>query len=150
MCIGFVKKRGFTLIELLIVLSIISIILSYSFMNLSAFNSLKNDIDVNEFDNEVLYFMNKSKIYCRDNNIRGYVQFDLNNENMIFISNSRRIFRINFPENFLVRINENDRKINISSRGLVEDACSIEFKDRKGKMHCITVCVGTFYEDIKY
>ncbi|WP_446899342.1 pilus assembly FimT family protein [Clostridium sp. LBM24168] len=150
MQIGFLKERGFTLIELLIALGMMSIIFSYSLINLGAFGSLKNDIEVNTFDNEILHFINRSRIYCRDNNIRGYIHFDLNNKNMTFNSGTKRVFRINFPKDFILRVNIDDKKINISSRGMVENACSIEFKDRKENMHCITVCVGTFCGYVKY
>ncbi|MCH3964166.1 MAG: type II secretion system GspH family protein [Clostridium sp.] len=147
---AFLKKKGFTLIELLIVLGMMSIILGFSMINLGALGNLKNDIEVNTFDNEILHFINRSRIYCHDHGMRGYISFDLINKNMTFNSGSKRIFRINFPEGFIVTINTDNKKIDISSRGIVEDAGSIEFKDRKENMHCITVCVGTFSEYIKY
>ncbi|MBA5850632.1 type II secretion system protein [Clostridium sp. cel8] len=144
------SKRGFTLIELLLVLSIISIVFSYSFINLSSFGNFKNQIDVDVFENEFLHFTNMTKAYCRDRNIDGYIRFDPNNNIITFNSNVKTIFVIKIPRGFELKLNVDHNRIDISSKGVLEDACSINFIDRKENIHCITICVGTFYEDIKY
>ncbi|WP_406542253.1 type II secretion system protein [Clostridium ljungdahlii] len=72
-----IKKKGFTVIELLLVLSIFSILLSFSLVNLGTFGNLKNKIDVDLTNNNILDFINKSKTYCRDKEEEGgYIYFD--------------------------------------------------------------------------
>lgn len=147
---NILKKSGFTLIEIMIVISIISTIFSFSLIKIGGFSNLKNKIDVDEFDNEIINFIVKSKKYCRNKNSAGYIRFDTNNRDIAYYNNLNRIYKISIPEKFSMNVNTSDNKIHINSRGIVQDACSIQFKDAKGYMHCITVNVGTFYADIKY
>ncbi|AZV56095.1 type II secretion system protein [Clostridium sp. AWRP] len=146
-----IKKRGFTVIELLLVLSIFSILLSFSLVNLGTFSNLKNKIDVDLTNNNILDFINKSKTYCRDEKEEGgYIYFDTKNNEITFNVELGEIFKLKLPEGFVLNRVREDNRIKIDNMGITEDACSIKFKDRKGEMHCITMCVGTAYVDIKY
>lgn len=146
-----IKRRGFTVIELLLVLSIFSILLSFSLVNLSTFNNFKNKIDVDLTNNNILDFINKSKTYCRDKKGEGgYIYFDTRNNEITFNVGLDEIFKLKLPEGFVLNPVRDDNRIKIDNMGITEDACSIKFKDRKGEMHCITMCVGTAYVDIKY
>lgn len=143
-------KKGFTLIELIIVISILSIIFSYSLVSLGAISNLENKIDVDIFDNKLLCFINRSKVYCREKQVGGDIGFNLNRRNITFNNGIQEIFKMDFPENFDIVSSTNRHIITINDRGIVKNACSIKFKDRKGNMHCITICVGSFYAEVKF
>nr|WP_254903552.1 prepilin-type N-terminal cleavage/methylation domain-containing protein [Clostridium tyrobutyricum] len=148
--VKILKKSGFTLIELMIVISIISVIFSFSLIKFNGFNSLKDRIYVDELNNKILSFIVKSKMYCKDRDSSGYIRFDQNNNNIIYYNNLTRVYKMNLPEEFKLSINTEDNKVHINNDGMIQNAFSIKFQDGKGEMHCITVNVGTFYADIKY
>ncbi|MBP2031457.1 prepilin-type N-terminal cleavage/methylation domain-containing protein [Clostridium algifaecis] len=143
-------KKGFTLIELIIVICIMSIIFSYSLINLGSIGSLENKIDVDVFDNELLCFINRAKVYCREKNVSGYIRFDLNRRNITFNNDIEEISKMDLPEKFNIISSTGNNIIMINSSGVLGDSCSIEFKDRNGNRHCITICVGSFYAEVKF
>jgi prepilin-type N-terminal cleavage/methylation domain-containing protein len=146
-----VKRRGFTLLELLLVISVFSVLLSFSLINSGLFSKIVNDIDVDLTNNNIIDFINRSKIYCRDNKREGgYIYFDGSSESITFNMGLDEIFSMKLPEGFILDKVRDDNKIKIDNRGITEDACSIKFKDRRGKIHCLTMCVGTAYVEIKY
>lgn len=146
-----IKTKGFTLLELLLVMSIFSILLSFSLINLGAFSKITNKVEVDLTDNNIINFINKSKAYCRDNRKEGgYIYFDENNKSITFIIGLDEIFKMKLPDGFTLNKVRDDNKIKIDNRGITQDACSIKFKDRKGEIHCLTMCVGTAYVEIKY
>ncbi|WP_294181327.1 MULTISPECIES: type II secretion system protein [Clostridium] len=149
--ISKVKSRGFTLLELTLTISIFYIIFSFSLITLGFYNKITNDIDVDLTENNIVNFINKSKTYCRDSRGEGgYIYFDQSSESMTFNVNLNEIFYMKLPEGFTLNKVRNDNKIEIDSRGITQDACSIKFKDRREEVHCLTMCVGTAYVEIKY
>ncbi|WP_241428169.1 type II secretion system protein [Clostridium sp. DJ247] len=143
------KHKGFTFIELIIVLSILCTIFSMSLVNIGGYSKLQNSIDVDVFSNDVVNFINNSKSYCRDNNIGGYIYFDTNKNSVSFICGLKKIYTLNLPDKFTLNIVRPGNKIKIDNRGITSDACTIRYKDRKGKPHYITMSVGTAYVEIK-
>ncbi|UZQ50891.1 type II secretion system protein [Clostridium kluyveri] len=146
-----IKLKGFTLIELILVIGLFSILLSFTLINMGAFSSMKNRIDVDLTGNRIINFINNSKIYCRDKGKQGgYIYFNVKDGNITFSSGLEEIFKMELPEGFTLNQVSNDNRIKIDNRGITADACSIKFKDRKGEMHCLTMCVGTTYVEFKY
>lgn len=146
-----IKSKGFTLIELILVIGLFSMLLSFTLINMGAFSSMKNRIDVDLTGNRIINFINNSKIYCRDKGKQGgYINFDVKDGNITFSSGLEVIFKMELPEGFTLNQVSDDNRIKIDNRGITADACSIKFKDRKGEMHCLTMCVGTAYVELKY
>lgn len=144
------KKKGFTVIELLIVIGMISILFSCSLVNFGGYNKLQNRIDVDIFSNSLINLINNSKEYCRDKNIGGYLYFDTEKNFVCLNSGTQRVYKLELPDKFTLNIVRPGNKIKIDNRGITEDACTIQYKDREGEMHCITMCVGTAFVEFKY
>lgn len=142
------KSKGFTLIELMLVLTIISILLSYSFINLTGLNTLQNDIEGETFGNVMVNFINNSREYCRDNDIRGYIYLDEDKSELTLNCGLEEIHKMKLPDKFILAIGKKGRKMEINSAGKITDPCTIRFKDRRNN-HRITVSVGTTYVDFK-
>lgn len=146
-----IKIKGFTLVELMLVVGLFSLLLSFSLVNMRAFGSLKNKIDVDVTSNTIINFINNSKLYCRDKSKQGgYIYFNVKDGNMAFYTGLQQIYKMQLPEGFVLNGVNGDNKIKIDSRGITSDACSIKFKDRRGEIHCLTMCVGTAYVECKY
>ncbi len=143
------KSKGFTLIELMLVFTIISILLSYSFVNLGGLNKLQDNIEAETFGNVMVNFINNSREYCRDEKIGGYIYLDKDREALTLNCGLDEIRKLSLPSKFTLNIGRSGKKIKIDNKGMTEDACSIIFKDRKGKIHYVTICVGTAYVDFK-
>jgi prepilin-type N-terminal cleavage/methylation domain-containing protein len=143
------KSKGFTLIELMLVFTIISILLSYSFVNLGGLNKLQNDIEAETFGNVMVNFINSSREYCRDEKTGGHIYLDDDREVLTLNCGLEEIRRLSLPNKFTLKIGRAGKRINIDNRGMTEDACTIIFKDKKGKIHYVTICVGTAYVDFK-
>jgi len=143
------KRKGFTLIELVLVLGMISIFLSFSLINITAYRRLNNKIDVELFNNSLLNYINNSKEYCRDNGTTGYIYF--NSERNIITLNCgvRQISSLPLPADFSLKEVGVDNKIKITNIGTTGSSCTITFEDREGESHDITMCVGTEYVQIK-
>jgi len=138
------KKKGFTLIELIVVMSILTTFLGYSLINFKSFSNIQNDVDVQISGNTLVDFIVNSKKYCRDNNVSGYIYFITNRNTAQFCSNTNVISCVKLPKNFSdLSVNIKGGKIFIDNRGFTGDACTIKFKDSKGGLHNITICVGT-------
>ncbi|WP_333860394.1 type II secretion system protein [Clostridium sp.] len=145
------KAKGFTLMELILTIALFSMLLSFSLINMGGFSSIKNRIDVDLTGNRIINFINNSKIYCRDKSKKsGYIYFNVKDGIITFNSGMEEILKMELPEGFILNQVSNDNKIKIDNRGITADACSIKFKDRKGEIHCLTMCVGTSYVEFKY
>lgn len=143
------KNKGFTLLELVLVIGIISIFLSFSLINIGAYRKLTNKVDSEIFSNSLLNFVNNSKEYCRDNGVGGYIYFNSDNSVITFNCGLKQIYRIALPEGFIMNKVRADNRIKIDNRGITADACTVNFKDREGTMHSMSMCVGTAYLEIK-
>jgi prepilin-type N-terminal cleavage/methylation domain-containing protein len=144
------KKRGFTIIELIIVLGMVSILLSITLINFGGYNKLKNKVDVDVFSNSLINLVNNSKEYCRDNNIGGYLYFDTEKSVIYLNCGLQQVYKLQSPDKFKLNIVRPGNKIKIDNRGITEDACTIQYKDRENEIHCITMCVGTAFVEFKY
>lgn len=144
------KKNGFTIIELVMVIGIASILFSISLINFGGYNKLQNRIDVDIFSNSLINLINNSKEYCRDKKSGGYLYFDTDKNVICLNCGVQKIYKLELPDKFKLNIVRPGNKIRIDNRGITEDACTIQYKDREKKMHCITMCVGTALVEFKY
>lgn len=143
-------KKGFTLIELLAVMSIISIIYGISYINLSSYKKIENKIDYENTNNLILSFMNNSKLKCKSMKRLGYITFDLNKNKLYFQTSDKISDVFSFPSGFkITSINLENNKFHINSLGYSYDAGTLEYKDREGITHIITMTVGQDYAEIK-
>lgn len=144
-----VKSKGFTIIELVLVIGIISVFLSFSLINASGYKKLSNKIDVDFFSNSLLNYITNSKEYCRDTDKSGHIYFDSERGLITFNCGIRQVNDLSLPDGFSLNDVRSDNKIKITNMGKTGSSCTIKFRDREGKLHCITMCVGTEYVDIK-
>ncbi|MCT8976048.1 type II secretion system GspH family protein [Clostridium sp. CX1] len=147
------KNKGFTLIELVLVTGIISLLFTFSLVNLGGYRKITSKIDSEILSNSILNFINNSKEYCRDNEIRGHIYFNSDNNSlnnsMTLNCGSEQVNKLLFPEGFVLEKERMPEEILIDSRGITASSCTIKFSDREGKIHEISMCVGTEYVDIK-
>lgn len=144
------RKKGFTILELVMVIGMASILFSISLINFGGYNKVQNKIDVDIFSNSLINLVNNSKEYCRDKNVGGYLYFNTEKNAICLNCALQQIYRLDLPDEFKLNIVRPGNKIKIDNRGITEDACSIQYKDRENKMHCITMCVGTAFVEFKY
>ncbi|OFI07577.1 hypothetical protein CLOACE_01810 [Clostridium acetireducens DSM 10703] len=143
-------KKAFTLLELVITLSILSIFLTFNIVNYKNYNSIINNVDNEVFYTSLINLINNSKVYCRKNKVNGTIYYKYNEKEFVFKANKKIIDKIKIPNKFkLTYMNSKHQCININNKGMSSDACTIRYKDRKGKTHRITMCVGTSYVEYK-
>lgn len=143
-------KKGFTLIEVIVVISIMTILFGYSLLNLRSLDRIENNVDVQLFGNTLVDFIINSKKYCRDNNLNGYIYFVTSKGTAQLCCGTNVISSVKLPENFTeLSVNRTGGKITIDNKGFSKDACTIKFKDRKGGIHYLTMCVGTSNVEFK-
>jgi len=144
------KNKGYTLIELIAVMAIIAILLTSYGIGIKWYKSCLNRIDTSYTQDSILIFITNSKHYCREKGSRGYISFDIVDNEMIFFCDGKCRDKFQLPSELsLYGTNLMDNKIHIDNTGFTSDACTIKFKDREGKLHNITLCVGTAYVEIK-
>lgn len=144
------NKKGYTLIEVMVVIAIITIIFSYSFISLKSYTNSTNDMEVKIFGNKLMNFIVNSKEYCRDKNQSGYLYFISTEDKIIFSCGMDKVNSLYLPEGFeSLSINLAGSRVYIDNKGFTPDACTITFKDRKGGNHYATICVGSSYVDFK-
>lgn len=143
-------RKAYTLIEILIVISMIALIGSYVLLKVSSYSNVINDIDVNKCNNTIMMFINNAKLYCREKETNGTIYFYPGEDQADFNSQGKNIEHFTLPSQFIIyNVNSTNSKININSRGFTGDACTINFRDRRGNLHEISIYVGTGFVDIK-
>lgn len=146
------KNRGFTLIEILVVMSIVSIISTIIFLEMKSYKSFKNDLDVKYFNNEIVYFIGQGRHNCILNECLGEIMVDENKNTVKFYGNSVLKDRLDVPAGFnmtLINVTSGDNMIHIENTGVITTPCSLNYIDRNGIVHSITIGVGTANVEIK-
>lgn len=146
------NKKGLTLIELIITLSIFMIFITTSVsVYFSLYKRTKNALSANMCENYILHIINDSKRYCKERGRSGYIYFD-ENKNISFYCFGRKIKSYTLPKGFkLEYVNTKNelQRVDIDNFGNTSDACTISFKNKKGKKYEMTIRVGTNYVQIK-
>lgn len=144
------KKKGFTLIEVLTVISIILIFIFSGDFCVNAYGKMLNSLDVSYCSNSITGFILNAKLYCRKNDVSGCMFFDIEKNKIILSSNMKLINEYIMPKGFkLLSVNAPSKFIYINNKGIVENACTIRYRDRRDSYHRITICVGSGYVEIK-
>jgi prepilin-type N-terminal cleavage/methylation domain-containing protein len=145
------KARGFSLIELVIVLSILVVIVGLGNMNLRVFHSnIINSTNVDYFNNKILHMISESALYCRWQNKSGYLLFSDDEKIVKFYCSNKRIRDYEVPKGFkFINTAHFNKRIEIDNLGAVITACTINYNDKKGDTHIITIRVATRYVQIK-
>lgn len=150
------RNKGYTLIEVIFTITLATLLYSMVFVNYSKISSITNDLDCKYYENAVKNLLLKSKYYCRLNEITGQILFESQGRNIYFRDLSQAgkpkvVYLITFPSEYEINyVSFKNNQIFISSNGTVRgDAGKIEFKDKRGKIHIITMRVGSSYVDIK-
>lgn len=166
--------KGVTLIELVITMSLISILLGFTSISISFFKNYENNIDTDYCNNSILELIDNSKLYCKKENSKGYLQFNLINNEITFYCYSKKgvnyqqaqyIEKYVLPDKFIIyNINSEYNRIKISitgmtldgtgldgmaANGIATNSCTITFRDRMESLHKITIRVGTNYVEVK-
>ncbi|MGH4050439.1 MAG: pilus assembly FimT family protein [Clostridium sp.] len=69
-------NKGFTLIEITIVMAIMGILMGCSVLSFKYYNDIQNKMLVDYNCNEVISFINNSKMYCKENSCSAVITFD--------------------------------------------------------------------------
>lgn len=141
-------KKGYTLIELIIVIAMITILESTFLISVKIYKNLSNCICTKACSNGIQNFIDNCRQYCRVNNKEGRIQFHIENNEIDFIVNLDIKSKLKLEgSNKLCNTSLSDNTINVKKDGSV-NACTIKYRDDNGKLHIITICVGTTQENI--
>lgn len=150
------KNKGYTLIEVIFTISLMTIILSFTFTSFLKLFKVNNSIESRYYENATMNFILKSKSYCRANEISGRIVFDVEESNIFFEDLSKPImpkviYTLKFPNKYKISyVSFKNRIIYINSDGTARDyAGTIQFKDKNKEIHTVTMRVGSSYVDIK-
>jgi prepilin-type N-terminal cleavage/methylation domain-containing protein len=145
------KKRGFTLIELIITMSVMAVIGSEMAFGVTSYYKAVNKYNVQFAENSILGIISNAKQYCREKNKSGYILFNTINNDISFNSEGVRKDYYKMPGKIkLDSISTRNNMIEINNKGIIGgDACTITIEDSYSKHYNITICVGTFYVEIK-
>ncbi|WP_125152240.1 hypothetical protein [Clostridium rectalis] len=144
------NKNGYMLVEVILSLTIVFFISTIFMLNINGIKSLLNNIQNDFCSSSILNFINNSKEYCRYNQTNGAVVFVYKENKLMFYSNRKKIYEYKLPQKFnIYYVNARNNEIRIDKTGFSSDACTICYKDGKGKEHKITMCVGTSHVQIQ-
>lgn len=145
------KVKGVSLIELIIVLSILVTIVSFGSINfINLYRGMSNSINISYFDNKILHIISESTLYCKSKNKSGYLLFSDDYRKIKFFCNNLKVKEYEIPDKFMfINTDSFNKRIGINNLGSVTQACTINYKDEKGKTHIITIRVATRYVQIK-
>lgn len=145
-------RKGYTLIEILVVITIIVVLLSITYTGTKNYYALKNEIEVKNFNDCILNMFNYARFNCKNKECAGQMRIFEGEDKIKFYEGVNLKSSLPVPSGFRITKNDvtsTDRLICFDRNGLISNACSIEYKDRLGKTHVITIGVGSFYVDIK-
>ena len=143
-------RKGSTLIELIICITIILIISGYSFSYYTYHMKLCTKVDIEYCSESIVYIIDYTKQYCRENGLSGYVLFDFSRNVISSSSNGKTLNKLYLPSGFkLYKVSASYNMVNINTKGLTGDACTIVYKDKNSLYHHITICVGTSNVEIQ-
>ncbi|CAG7840982.1 potassium transporter TrkG [Clostridium novyi B str. ATCC 27606] len=143
-------KKGYSLVELLVVLSILFLIIGYCGVKCNKFKEVySNNIEVDFCNNYILHMLQNSSLYCKNENKSGRLDFGFDNR-VKFYCNEKLIKVYEIPKEFkFVNADLFNCNININNLGVIYTACRISYKDKKEKLHDITIRVGSHYVKVK-
>lgn len=145
-------RKGFCLIEILAVMAIIVVLSGTASVVANNYYKLKNELEVKNFDYSILNMFNYARFYCKNKECAGQIYIIEGKNNISFYEGVNLKSRLQVPKCFCITKNDVqniEHIISIDKNGQICNACSIEYKDRTGKTHLITIGVGSFYVDIK-
>lgn len=146
------RNKGFTLVEILVVMAIVSIISSIIFLEIKSYKSFKNDLDVDYVNDEIVSLINGARHNCILNECHGELMFYLNTNTIKFYEGSVLKDEFVMPLGFTItgnNVTTSDNQIYIENTGVITTPCSLQYRDRRGIVHLITIGVGTANVEIK-
>lgn len=145
-------KKGYSIIEVIICMSLISIVITFSGINIKKFNKHVNEIEVEHCSFSIVYLINSAKLYCKQADKQGKIIFSIDDQNICFYCNQKLIDKIIIPSGFKledVKTSKGHNIIHIEKTGETGEECTIPFRDKFEELHSITVQVGSKYVEIK-
>ncbi|WP_032121694.1 prepilin-type N-terminal cleavage/methylation domain-containing protein [Clostridium amazonitimonense] len=142
------KKKGFTLIEVLVALGLLSIAFSITYAPINLIKRSIKDTEIEYYKTSMLSLISYSSKYCKVNNQIGYIELEDKTNNINFVVGTKVINHISIPKGYELMLVGNSKIFKVQNNGTI-DAGTIKFKDSNGKLHSITIQVGSFYGEIK-
>ena len=111
----------------------------------------KNTLEVKNCKNNILTFINKSRLYCRNKFKGGDIVFDTTNNKIMLKIGTKYVDKISLPRDF--KLNDISRQdtnyLSIDKYGFISNACTISFLDKFKEINKLTLRVGTGYLKIE-
>ncbi|QGU96818.1 prepilin-type N-terminal cleavage/methylation domain-containing protein [Clostridium bovifaecis] len=142
--------KGTTLIELILVLSVLVILMGFCITNyFKLYDNWANSTNIDFCNNYILHMLKNSAVYCENENKSGYLLF-IGENKVKFYCDNKKIKEYKIPMGFrFINIESFNQRIGVNNLGEILKACTINYEDIKGKVHIITIRVGTRYAQIK-
>lgn len=144
-------SKGLTLIELIVVMAIFFMLVGSSLITAKQVVVYENNLEVESCKNNILTFINKSKLYCRNKFSGGDVLFDTIKNEIKMTMRNRYVDEMFLPKDFKLKdiVASGGNTITIDKFGFISDACTISFLDKFENRSDLTICVGSGYLEIK-
>ena len=139
------KKRGFTLIEPMVVLSIITVLFTFSYGFTKSIKEKEEGLKIDNYIYEVKSLLSYSKSYCRKNKVTGKVVIDKNRKNISFIvTNSYKpiTYSINMDSDIEIGSNFSLGYAEINDEGFIKNSGTIKISYKNKIFKEIRVGVG--------
>ncbi|MBC8062295.1 MAG: type II secretion system protein [Clostridiaceae bacterium] len=145
-------KKGWTLIENIVVIGIFLLLAGSILISAEQVVIHENTLEVEGCKTNILTFINKSRLYCRNKFKGGDIIFDTINNKIVFKIGTNYIDKILLPRDFKLKdiiVHDGYNCISIDKYGFISNACTISFLDKFKNKSELTICVGTGYLEIK-
>ena len=141
------SSKGYTLIEVIVVMGIFFMLVGSILISTEQVVKYQNALEVESCRNNILIFINKSRLYCRNKSKGGDILFDTINNEIKFKMGTKIIDRMLMPRDFELKdiyIGDGKNYISIQKNGSTVLGGRFKFSDKfkNKKIFNIDACSG--------